>query len=66
MEFVQIIPAPKNLFLQFEGVEGEVVENPALCLALTKSGEVVFLDTDSDGLIHVAEEISNFKGIEWR
>lgn len=54
MDFVQIIPAPMNLFTSHIDGEDEFYM-PIVCMALTNYGDVVFCDTDSTGGI---EEIS--------
>ncbi|MDK9872940.1 hypothetical protein ACP3TN_09875 [Staphylococcus sp. IPLA37011] len=54
MDFVQIMPAPINLFTSHKDKDG-VFYMPLVCMALTNYGDVVFCDTDSSGGI---EEIS--------
>lgn len=48
MDFVQIIPAPMNLFTTHNDKGGEFYM-PIVCMALSNDGTVVFCDTDSTG-----------------
>lgn len=61
-KIIQIMPAPKNLFVVHEDEEREFTTR-VVCLALTDHGRVFMMDTDDFGEI---EEISKtHKGLQW-
>ncbi|MGI2244010.1 hypothetical protein ACQ1XN_10840 [Staphylococcus cohnii] len=49
-DFIQIIPAPTNLFATFNDEYGEYYSQ-IVCMALKNDGGIVFCDTDSTGII---------------
>ena len=53
-KFVQIIPAPENLYVELEDEQGKFYF-PIVCMALKNNGEIVFCDSSSSGEIHDIE-----------
>lgn len=49
-EFVQIMPAPQNIYTAHKDEQGEFY-SPVVCMALRNDGEIVFCDSDSSGMI---------------
>lgn len=65
-KFIQIIPAPSNLYWSCETDDKEIVEFPVLCLALTSAGEVKLLDFDDKGHVIDLTSIENFRRFFWK
>jgi|HigsolmetaGSP11D_1036233.scaffolds.fasta_scaffold00512_10 hypothetical protein len=61
---IQIIPAPSNLLAVYE-FDGKTEYNKALCLALTEDGEILIMDTDSEGTVSEAKLETGFKRFIW-
>ena len=60
---VQIMDAPPGLQLKFRDEDGNTISWRPLCFALTASGEIRYMDVDSDGMIDFADECANFEGV---
>lgn len=48
--FVQIMPAPQNIYTAHKDEQGEFY-TPVVCIALRNDGDIVFCDSDSSGMI---------------
>jgi hypothetical protein len=66
-KIIQIIPAPQNLYLEYENEDNpkRPITTKAVCLALTDQGEIYLMDIDREGWIDKADSVANFKGIQW-
>lgn len=63
-KIIQIIPAPPGMYAAYKDLDGgEDIHAPVICLGLWNDGGVSFLNVDSDGFIHVAEESRNYIGV---
>ncbi len=64
-KYVQIMPAPSNLYAIYDN-DGEELESKIIMFALMENGDIEMLDVDSDGWIDDVRESSNFKRIEYK
>jgi len=64
-KIIQIIPAPSNLVI-VSTVDGEVCEEPPLCLALTNQGEILIMHIDGVGLIDEVHEAIDMDYFKWK
>jgi hypothetical protein len=64
---IQIMPAPQNLYVEYENEENpeKPFRNQALCLALTDQGEIFVMDISDCGMVDKAESVSNYLGVAW-
>ncbi|KFE40763.1 pathogenicity island protein [Staphylococcus agnetis] len=64
-KYIQIIPAPNNLYAIYEDA-GEEIESKIIMFALKNNGGIDMLDMDDSGWIDVAITASNFKRVEYK
>lgn len=64
-KIIQIIPAPTNLFVEYENDRDmkQPIKNQVVCLALTDQGDIWVMDIDDSGYVDKADTASNFRGI---
>lgn len=64
-KIIQIMPAPSNLVI-VSTVDGEIDESPALCLALTITGEILVMHIDGAGLIDEIDDAIEVDCLKWK
>ncbi|UXR29858.1 pathogenicity island protein [Staphylococcus simulans] len=64
-KYVQIMPAPNNLYAIYED-EGEEIESRIVMFALSEDGDITMLDMDKNGWLDEAITACNFKRVEYR
>lgn len=64
-KIIQIIPAPANMFAEYEG-EQETLSWPILCLGLTDDSDIVALTIDATGIVDDATHAENFLRVHFK
>lgn len=59
-KIIQIIPAPENLFAQYQLDGGTHSECPVAFIGLSETGEIHFLDFDESGIVDEVTDSENF------
>lgn len=60
-KYVQIMPAPNNLYAIYED-EGEEIESRIVMFALNEDGDITMLDMDKNGWLD--EAITDGRGVQ--